>query len=56
MNDKRDKVELILINLVTDPNFIQAAWACLWSDSPDIVGLFGMPQFETTLDEIIAVE
>ncbi len=45
MADKlREQIDIPLIELVTNPEFITAAYKCLGSDSPDVIGLVDMPQ------------
>ncbi len=51
----REKIDIPLLRLVTDPNFITAAFKCLGSDSPDIVGLVDMPQADEFKDKILAL-
>ena len=45
MADKlKEQLNIPLIELVTNPEFITTAYKCLGSDSPDVIGLVDMPQ------------
>lgn len=51
----REKIINTLFRLCTDPKFTWAAWQCSHSESPDIVGLVDMPQFQDTINQILAL-
>ena len=51
----REKIINKLFALCTDPKFTYVAWQCSQSDSPDIVGLTDMPQFQMAVDQILAL-
>ena len=51
----REEVNNKIFSLCTDPKFTYAAWRCSKSESPDIVGLTDMPQFQIAVNQILSL-